>query len=390
MVAKTEVKTVTVDADGHIMEPPDLWENYLEPEYRDRAIRLRKDENGLEYLEIDGKKSKALQGGTLGTLGAIGDPDEVERFYTASEETTFENGTPPGAVDPHERIKVMDKDGIDIAFLYPTIGICWEQECLDPKLTAAYCRAYNNWLFDFCKPYPDRLKPIAHISLLDMDEAIKELKRVAKLGANGVFLFGRPPWLKERPFGHRDNDRYWAELQDMEIPVGIHPVVGPEYPGDHMYPGSCPFTDVLWWDDVLFSLDVQFAFTNFIYEGVFERFPRLKTLILETGAGWLPAWLDRMDHLTEVYRFKFRDRSLKPSEYFQRQCWVSMDPDDHTAPWIASQLGADKIFWASDYPHTDAYPDPVNELKSNIKELPEEDQRKIIGENALKVYNVVA
>ena len=391
MADQIHVETTTVDADGHIMEPPDLWEKYLEPEYKDRAIRFKKDENGLEYLEVAGKKSAAMQGGTIGALGAIGDPDVVQHFLTATEETTFANASPPGGYDGNERLKVMDKDGIDMAFMYPTIGIAWEQECPDPELAAAYCRAYNNWLFDFCSPDPDRLKPVAHISLLDMDMAITELERVADKGVGGVFVYARPPWLSERPFGHRDNDRYWEALQDMNIAAGIHPILGPNYVGDHMYKGdSVNQSDAVWWSDVLFSLDVQMAFTNMVYEGVFERFPRLKTLVLETGAGWMPHWLDRMDHLTEVYKYRFADRSCSPTEYFQRQCWISMEPEDHTATFIAEELGADKLFWASDYPHTDAFPEPVKEIREHIGGMSAADQKKILGENALKVYNVTS
>ena len=379
------LETPTIDADGHIMEPPDLWENYLEPKYRSRALRLKKDDKGIEYLEIDGKMSTAIYG-SIAQFAGQGRPEFNAQANQGK--LSYTESILPSAVDPHERIKVMDADGIDIAFLYPSLGISWEQECDDPKLTAAYCRAYNNWLFDFCAPYPDRLKPIAHISLLDIDEAVKEARRVAKLGAMGTFLFAHPKWIHERAFGHPHNDPYWAELQDLNLPVGIHVNLGPQYPGDYMYPNA-QGTEVDPYIHYLFGLDVQIAFTNFIFEGVFERFANLRFLILESGAGWLPHWLDRLDHVNAVvYPNRFTERSLKPSEYFQRQCWISMDPDDTTAPWIASQVGADKILWASDYPHDDAYQDPVKELKGNIKSLSAEDQRKILGGNAITAYDM--
>ena len=128
------------------MEPPDLWEKYLEPKYRDRALRLKIDEHGVEYLEVDRKKSLGTCGG-LAQLRGQGRTEFNARANTPGQ-ITYEEATPPGAVDPHERIKVMDADGIDVAFLYPSLGICWEQECDDAELAAAYCRAYNNWLLD--------------------------------------------------------------------------------------------------------------------------------------------------------------------------------------------------------------------------------------------------
>ena len=319
------MKAVAVDADGHIMEPATLWEDYLEPEYRDRAIRMKKDENGDDYLEIDGKKSLALQGAGMAAFGTNGSVDQNKDVMTQGK-VSYEEGTPPGAIDPHERIKVMDQDGIDIAFLYPSLSISWEQEVTDPKLAAAYCRAYNNWMFDFCKPYPHRLMPIAHISLMDVDEAIKEARRVAKLGASGVFLFARSSWNDGRSFGHPDNDPYWAELQDLGLPVGIHVVVGPTFIGSHMYPDSAPLPVHPAWKDGTFSLDVQIAFSSMLYDGVMERFPRLKVLVLETGASWLPPWLDRLDHAFGVWKHSASHLSLTPTEYFQRQCWISIDP----------------------------------------------------------------
>ena len=258
------------------------------------------------------------------------------------------------------------------------------------ELATAYCRAYNNWLLEFCQPYPQRLKPVAHISLLNVDLAVQEARRVAKLGVKGVFLYAHPPWLHGRGFGDPVNDPFWAELQDLGLTVGIHVNLGLDYPGDYIYPDGIAASRLIGPQvHYVFHLDVQIAFTNFIFGGVFERFPKLRVLILESGGGWLPAMLDRMDHLNEVvYPHLFTDRSLKPSEYFQRQCWISIDPDDTSAPWLASQLGADKLLWASDYPHEDAYPQPVEELKKHIKELSEEDQEKILGGNALLAYDL--
>ncbi|HXR36455.1 MAG TPA: hypothetical protein VN754_10925, partial [Candidatus Binataceae bacterium] len=114
-------KSLVVDSDGHVLEPADMWERYLEPKFRDRAIRIRVDRKGFEYVEIDGRKSPFLRGGTLASAGgAYQDPREV----MTPGKLTYEEGCrrTPGAVDPHSRLRELDEEGIDVAILYPTIG----------------------------------------------------------------------------------------------------------------------------------------------------------------------------------------------------------------------------------------------------------------------------
>ncbi|MCH8190769.1 MAG: amidohydrolase family protein, partial [Chloroflexi bacterium] len=223
-----------VDADGHILEPRDLWQNYLEAKYQARGVRFRFNDRGEEFIEVDGKpffgraasssRDDGRQpGGRLGALGGIGGYPDMDRAkQTARRPFNYMDGAPPGAMDPHERIEVLDKEGIDVALLYPTIGIIWEEAVADPGLAAALCRAYNNWLVDFCKPYPERLFPVAHIPLHDVGDAVVEMKRTAKLGVRGFFL--RPDITDNRTLGHADLDPIWATAQEMGIPVAPHVV----------------------------------------------------------------------------------------------------------------------------------------------------------------------
>src|SRR5437764_11672076 len=130
-----------VDADGHILEPPTLWERYIDPRYRDRALRIVRDENGLEELEIGGERSVMSRRGFPSTLGAMGDPDL--RSMQFDPERTYLGEAPFGSMDPDERLKVLDADGIDAALLYTTVGLLWEVEVEDPELSQAYTRAHN-------------------------------------------------------------------------------------------------------------------------------------------------------------------------------------------------------------------------------------------------------
>ena len=162
----------TIDADGHILEPAGLWEEYLEKRYSDRAMRIALDKNGLEYLELDGRPSERTVKGVIGMMGAMGDPEArpgPDRRYMSS--------MPFGAGDATERVELLDRENLDKAVLYPTIGLLWECEVEDPELTVAYQRAYNRWIADFCRDSGGRLVPIAQLTMLDPEGSARELER---------------------------------------------------------------------------------------------------------------------------------------------------------------------------------------------------------------------
>ena len=174
-----------IDADGHILEPVDIWDTYMDPAYRERAPRLIIGDNGKERLLIEGQILGNPKG--LGRLGAVGsrdgsvDPDKM----------MYKDGR-PGGFDPHARIKDMELDGIDAAFLYPSIGL-FSGAVKDPKLAAAMCRAYNRWLTDYCKPYPDRLFGIAMLPMQSIDLAIDEMRFARKTLGCGAASSGPTP-----------------------------------------------------------------------------------------------------------------------------------------------------------------------------------------------------
>ena len=133
--------------------------------------------------------------------------------------------------------------------------------------------------------------------------------------------------------------------------------------------------------------NVMIAFTTLFEGGVFDRFPNLKVAVLESGCGWIAWWLDRMDHTSEQFHFT-TPMKLMPSEYFRNQCWISMDPDEDLALPMIERLQADRFVWASDYPHSEGHSDPVNTIKQTLSPLPEPDQAKVLGENAIRLYNL--
>ena len=185
-----------VDIDGHILEPSDLWVKNLEPKYRSRAMRFENDEEGLEYWLIDGERNRKLCKSTSANLATIGKSAEWRRENLFEKRTvSWEDGRDmnPGACDPHERVKLMDREGIDVSFLFPSLGLSWMVETRDPGLAAAYCRVYNDWMVDFCRHYPHRLFPCLTLPWTDVPESVKEMRRTADVGAMAIMTPSAPP-----------------------------------------------------------------------------------------------------------------------------------------------------------------------------------------------------
>jgi uncharacterized protein len=373
-----------VDADGHILEPPDLWETYIDPKFRDRALRIVLDENGLEELEIDGRRSQMSRRGFPATLGAMGAPDIAD--MQVNPERTYLGESPYGAMDPHERLQLLDAEGIDVAFLYTTVGLLWEAELTDPELSQAYTRAYNRWICEFCADSP-RLIPTAHLSLTDPVAAAAELRRAVRDGAKGAYV---APFTHDgRPLGHPDNNPVFAAAQELGVPFAIHPTFEPQWTkGTRM--GSWEHVKQLrLLASVQASDGVRHQFTTLFDYGVFDSFPELKVLVLESGGGWIGYWLDRID---AVFGHTFIGSRVplkhKPSDYFRERIWISCDPDERTIPALADRFGVERFLWASDFPHADHTPEYIGDLNDLIAAFPEKDRSKFAGGNARALFNL--
>jgi predicted TIM-barrel fold metal-dependent hydrolase len=381
---------VVVDADGHVLEPEDMWLRFLEPQWRDRAIRIAVDDEGMENLLIDGQPHMLVRG-ILGMIGGVGMQDDIEALWTPGMRT-YQDGLVPGGYDPAARIAVLDDERIDKALLYPTLGIHWEGHVTDAKLADAYARAYNRYIVDFCAHDRNRLVPIAHINLLDIDMAIAEAERARKDGCVGIYLSPDPASRGDRWLGDPEMGRFWDAASDLAMPIAFHVVVrenlaNPLYPylknADVRRTGGLIST--------FLGLEVMIAFTQMLSDGIFEEHPRLKLAVLETGSNWLIAWLDRMDHKFEKV-IEGRDNALamKPSDYFRRQCVISADPDETMTDAVIARVGDDKVIWASDYPHLDAEMNVLASLEKQIGHLPEVSRNRILGGNVLSFYGIEA
>ncbi|HLK11276.1 MAG TPA: amidohydrolase family protein [Candidatus Binatia bacterium] len=356
-----------VDADGHVTEPPAVWTDYVEPAFRGRAPRFAFDERGRPCQVLDDRV--IMRHAMLLTLGPEYRLDPAQ----------FR----PGGFDPGARLADMDAEGVDVAVLYPSVAF-YLGEAGDPALIAACCRAYNDWLADYCRAAPQRLVGVAMLPFADVDAAVAELERATtRLGFRGAFV--RPNPCAGRPIHHPAHDRFWECAASLGVPVTIHEGLADGIPTL----GRDRFENPAMLHVLSHPFEQMAACAGLILAGVLERHPALRVVFLESGAGWLPYWLGRLDAHVETWGRLLPAVRMKPSEYFRRQCMISTDPEDETGALAVAAVGDDCVVWASDYPHPDAvFPGAVAKSLAAMADVPEASRRKVFGTNAARLYGI--
>ncbi|HKV53685.1 MAG TPA: amidohydrolase family protein [Candidatus Binataceae bacterium] len=369
-----------VDGDSHFMEPLDLYERYIDPALRGRAMRLGDDPiTGKPAMLVDNKPMKLRDvEEVLGLLAAYGqketgrDLNNFDRYLARSAD--WQN--------MDARIRFLDAEEIGSQVIYPSLGIIWEGEVDDPVLADALCRAYNRWAFELVAGHRDRLFPAAHISMRDADLAVREMKRVAALGARIAFVAAMP--IKGKSFGHPDFDPIWNTAQELDLAVGLHLVSHRHYMGSDFYHDPKPG---LMYFSMNLIQDPRQALTTMVVDGVLERFPRLRVATVEAMVGWVGEWLERVDYR---YRYMGHTSQMKRplAEYFARNIWISGDPEEKMFKYIVQFAGDDKFFIGSDYPHAEGFVHPVAKAREFLKDLPAESIEKILTKNAHDFYRI--
>lgn len=369
---------LVVDCDSHVMEPADLWTTYLEPKFRDRAIRIE-EENGVEKLIIG--EQVVLQGVLAGLGGAnLG----VAKCFSGTSK--YQDGCPPSSYDPLERAKMLDEWGVSKAVLFPTIGILpFPTE--DQELASAYCRAYNTWQMEFFQSVPDRVVPIAALNWFDLDTAVTELKRCVDAGFRGLFV---PPEVvgEHRPSSPHF-DPIWAICEEAQLPGCFHVIV--------RFSGTAfPFSG---WNSATNGVGPTFTFglgatgqlipamCCVVLDGLFDRFPQLKIVSVEAGCGYAPYLMDRLDEKFHFFQ-PMANLEMKPSEYFQRNCYFVAEPEEKTIDLAMDVLGDEHVLWGSDFPHIDSRLDAVELIHKSLAGCRPDRREKVLGQNALKLFNL--
>lgn len=261
--------------------------------------------------------------------------------------------------DAPSYLRAMDRQGIDAVVLYPSVGLFVPYQ---PELSAAEsadaCRRYDDWVAGYCAHDPRRLAAAGIAPLADPRRAAAETRRAAELGL--VAMMARPNHLYGRNLGDRAYDPFYDALEETGLVLAVHEGLGLR--GDTI--GRSRFDGFALRHACSHPLEQMAAMASLVIDGALERHPQLRVAFLESGTGWVPYWLSRLDdHRDWMAESETKDLSLSASEYFARQCVVSSDPEDRLAAGSVHTLGADHVIWASDFPHPDAeFPGAVAEF----------------------------
>jgi predicted TIM-barrel fold metal-dependent hydrolase len=368
-----------ISSDSHIVEPPNLWQDRIDPKFKDRAPFMAEEEDTDQWY-VDGTHKF----GAIGVAGGAGLRLEGEASKL-SLKGRFEVNVPKGGYDPHAHVKDMDVDDVAGGLLYPSEGL-FTWGIPDTDLLSAVFRAYNDWLADFCKPYPDRLKGIAMINLDNVSEGIEELRRCVSMGMPGAMI-ATGPFVR---YDDRRYDPFWDAAQDIGIPLAMH--IGCMR-SDIYLPAHQ--ADMLNHDPVVFSAQViptvMTSIAAMIFGGVFERFPKLRVGAVEFEVSWVPYFLNRMDdtYKNRVAGYsgtRFQDDNALPSDFWLNNCFVGFQ-EDALGMELRHYVGVDNLLWGSDYPHGESTFPKSREIVADIlKGVPEDEQAKIAGGNSARLY----
>ncbi len=364
-----------IDADGHVMEPNELYDTYLESRFKRDLDELKRIAAARSSRYFFGYFHQLNTGRPLG----IANPDQP--LVRSGRRPQGEMPNPRGGLDPHIRIKDMDREGIDVAVCFATVvsSFC-ALKSLDFEL--AMVRAYHRWLADYCAAYPNRLKGVAVVPMRAPELAAEEIHRVAnEPWCVGIYLSSH---MEDKLLDHPAFHPIWQACVDEDLPACFHG--GTARPPYGL--GTFEMTSNLFLQHSATNpFEVMRGIASLIGGGVLDLFPRLRVAFLEAGVGWLPFWMERLDEhyalMPEYVPFLLR----KPSEVIRSEnFFISCDPDEETLPFVVNFVGAERILYASDYPHFDGrFPNTVK-LTARPEVFPPEVQRKILADNPVRLY----
>ena len=370
-----------VSSDSHIIEPHDLWTSRIDRQYLDRAPFLAHEETTDQWY-VDGI-----------AIGSIGSVTQAGERFEHPENITFGGryaDVRPGGLDPHARIKDLEADTVAGDVMYPTIAMFLYNVLEDSLLLSATLRAYNDWLAEYCQHYPDRTKGIAMINVDDIEDAVSEIQRSAKMGLVGAMI---PQLPQGRQYDHPDYDPFWAAAQDLDMPLSLHVTTARGLKLSQTA-SAVPFSTP--------QMDLAIGLTNrdvpvrnslqaMIFSGVFERYPKLQAGAVEYEVSWAPNFILQMDRVYKETAVGFTQQRFKgellPSDFFHRNVFVAFQ-EDELGIQMSSVVGVDNLMWGSDYPHSEGtFPKSREIVDRILRDVPEQDKVKIAGGNTARLYH---
>jgi hypothetical protein len=373
-----------VDADGHIMEPADMWITHVDPPYREDAIRIVRDADDGDKLLIQGRPSRRVR-----RLGGIRPPadgsvvnwdalDHLERYESYGDSCL------PASYDARSRLRWMDERDIEAAFLFPSLGLIWPQEVQDAAdYMRAHMAAYNRWILEFADFAPERLVPIAQVALFEPEQTVADLDHVRHLGFEHIMLPLSPAGTVS--CFHSSRARVWDAVQDLGLTVHLHKVAIPHHL--NVAPGARLGVEGVgaFFNHVNEVLAGQMCLTAIMDNRLPDLHPAVRFAFLECNAGWLGPWLDRTDETFEVLSERKGPLLKEPPRYYLADTdrfFFGLGPNEDVQRLRGLERG---LMVATDFPHPGFSPDPLRDWSARLAALESETSRMILRGNALRL-----
>ena len=376
MTTPSQDKYLVVSTDGHAGLLPEKYGAYLDPQYRERFD----DTVAQEVADRAAREEHFL----------IKDYNEAwregnDRLLAAAWDSDLRN-------------KVIDDDGVAVEVLFPDgiternappfgAGLGLKPWGVEPELQWAGARAHNRWIAEFCQMVPERRIGLAIVPMLyDVDQAVAEVEWAHDNGLKGILI---PALMGDyAPYNHPKYHPVWRACEERAMVVHNHSGPSPDY--DFSLPGAMGvfLTEFAWW--------AARPMWHMIFGGVFESFPALKYCLTEVSEFWVPSMLEMMDVRASVKHTSgklgdFRSNlSMKPSEYFGRNCWLGASAlFDEGSTAVRHQIGIDNIMWGTDFPHPEgSWPHTRDKMLKYMTGIDETELTKMLGANAVRCYDL--
>jgi predicted TIM-barrel fold metal-dependent hydrolase len=376
-----------IDVDTHLSEPPDLWTSRAPPGWKDRLPQMAMVDGERRWV-IDGDKILGLRG-AASVIRKDGVKDKGQSFHTWNVDQVH-----PGCSNTKARVEYMDREGIWAQVVYPNVMGFGGQKGMqvDPDLRLLSVKIYNDALAEMQAESNQRLFGMAILPWWDIKESLAEIERCRAMGIRGVNTNSDPHRSGFPDLGERHWDPIWEMCQDYDLPVNFHIGASDDsmsWVGDSPWPSIPPGGKLAVGSSMMYVSNAR-VLANLIYSLVPERFPKIRFVSVESGMGWIPFMLQALDYqLGETAEDVARHMTLKPSEYFKRNFYACFWFENQDLNRLIRDVGVDNCMFETDFPHpTCLYPDSLDYARKALADVEPALVRKVVCDNAAKLYKI--
>jgi predicted TIM-barrel fold metal-dependent hydrolase len=379
-----------IDADTHYTEPYDLWTSRAPKGYENRVLHME-ERDGLATWVVDGNEIGFARGG-----GVVARDSSKLPFLDALERGL--DWVHEGAFDPQARLRLMDECGVHAQVLFPNVvglgGSTLNNVIPDESLRLLCLQIYNDAMAEMMTSSGNRFIPMTLMPAWNVDLCIEETRRASALGLRGINMTSDPQDAGSPDLANRAWDPLWKVCSDLNMPVHFH--IGSsntamDFFGNYFWASQDEYVKPAIGGGMLF-LNSARVVMNTIFSGIFDRYPDLTMVAVESGIGWIPFMLETMDYeLSENAPNHFAAMKHKPSEYFAKNWYATFwfEEGHGQLQSLMDIVGDGRILFETDFPHpTCLYPSPVESVAEKMGALRPETQARVMGDNARKLYRL--